>query len=91
MNAMKLAILSGILLINFVGFCAAAESKIDILRNQVFVERESGPLAADVYRPQSPGPFPAMLVVHGGAWRMGARADLAGGVASVERAEAAHA
>ena len=27
--------------------------------------------------PHGAGPFPGMLVVHGGAWRMGARADLA--------------
>ncbi len=54
-----------------------SEPKVDILRNRVFVERESGPLAADIYRPRGNGPFPAMLVVHGGAWRMGARADLA--------------
>ena len=77
MNAMKLLILSCISLFCIAGFCAAADQKVDILRNQVFVKRDSGPLAADVYRPQGPGPFPAMLVVHGGAWRMGARADLA--------------
>ena len=36
-----------------------------------------GRYAADVYRPHGAGPFPGMLVVHGGAWRMGARADFA--------------
>lgn len=43
---------------------------------QVYAERDSGPLKADVYLPQGPGPFPGVLVVHGGAWRMGNRAQL---------------
>ena len=47
-------------------------------RDQVYVERESGPLEADVYMPHGEGPFPAMLVVHGGAWAMGTRAQLGG-------------
>jgi acetyl esterase/lipase len=50
---------------------------VDILRNLTYVERDSGALAADVYMPHGAGPFPGILVVHGGAWRMGARADLA--------------
>jgi acetyl esterase/lipase len=70
-------LLSSALLVGMAGICCATEPTVDILRNQVFVERESGPLAADVYRPHGPGPFPAILVVHGGAWRMGARADFA--------------
>jgi acetyl esterase/lipase len=44
----------------------------------VYVQRDSGPLAADVYEPrQGTGPFPGMLVVHGGAWRVGSRVQLA--------------
>jgi acetyl esterase/lipase len=31
----------------------------------------------DVYLPPGPGPFPGVLVVHGGAWTMGTRAQLA--------------
>ncbi len=81
MNTLKRLILTITLLFGVPGFCSATEPKpepkVDILRNRVFVERDSGPLAADVYRPRGDGPFPAMLVVHGGAWRMGARADLA--------------
>jgi acetyl esterase/lipase len=77
MNPLKLIILGSGLLFGLAGICDASEPKIEVLRNQVFVERDSGPLAADVYRPHGPGPFPGMLVVHGGAWRMGTRADLA--------------
>jgi acetyl esterase/lipase len=77
MNTLKHVILGCTLLFGLAAICQAAEPTIDVLRNQVFVERDSGPLAADVYRPRGTGPFPGMLVVHGGAWRMGARADLA--------------
>jgi acetyl esterase/lipase len=77
MNTLKHVILGCALLFGLAAICQAVEPTIDVLRNQVFVERDSGPLAADVYRPRGAGPFPGMLVVHGGAWRMGARADLA--------------
>lgn len=42
-------------------------------RGEVYVTRDSGPLRADVYVPAGKGPFPALLVVHGGAWRRGDR------------------
>jgi acetyl esterase/lipase len=45
---------------------------------EVYVQRDSGPLKADVYTPEGEGPFPGVLVVHGGAWRMGTRGQLAG-------------
>src|SRR6476620_4902038 len=77
MNTLKHVILGCTLLFGLAAICQAAEPTIDVLRNQVFVERDSGPLAADVYRPRGAGPFPGILVGHGGAWRMGARADLA--------------
>jgi acetyl esterase/lipase len=56
----------------------AAEPAVDVQRARVYIERDSGPLAADVYTPHGRGPFPGMLVVHGGAWTMGTRAQLAG-------------
>ena len=56
--------------------CRAAE--YDITLGEVYTERPSGPLKADLYIPQGDGPFPGVLVVHGGAWRMGTRAQLAG-------------
>src|SRR5438874_3655049 len=87
MNALKLLILSGAMsLVGLTGAARAAESDIDVLHNQIYVKRDSGSLAADVYRPRGKGPFPAMLVVHGGAWRMGGRADLA----AIANALAAH-
>lgn len=77
MNLMKPVVFCCVILLLLAESGAAQETSVDILRNQVFVERESGPLAADIYRPHGTGPFPGILVVHGGAWRMGARADLA--------------
>jgi triacylglycerol lipase len=55
----------------------AAEPAVDVMRNRVYAERESGSLSADIYIPQDSGPFPAVLVVHGGAWTMGSRSQLA--------------
>jgi acetyl esterase/lipase len=45
---------------------------------EVYVQRDSGPLKADIYMPEGEGPFPGVLVVHGGAWRMGTRGQLSG-------------
>lgn len=64
----------------------AAAEEFDVAYNQIYVERDSGPLKADMYVPHGEGPFPAVLVVHGGAWRMGSRAQLLG----VARQLAAH-
>ena len=49
----------------------AADEATTSSRDQVYVERDSGPLKADVYVPHGDGPFPGVLVVHGGAWAMG--------------------
>jgi acetyl esterase/lipase len=55
----------------------AGDAQIDVLRNRVYIERSSGPLCMDVYMPPGKGPFPAVLVVHGGGWTMGTRGQLA--------------
>ncbi|QDS97336.1 alpha/beta hydrolase [Adhaeretor mobilis] len=52
--------------------------EITVKYGQTYVERESGPLKADVYMPATPGPHPGVIVVHGGAWYMGTRAQLTG-------------
>jgi acetyl esterase/lipase len=57
---------------------ASAESSVDISTGVTYVERVSGPLKADIYVPKGDGPFPGMIVVHGGAWAMGTREQLAG-------------
>jgi triacylglycerol lipase len=56
---------------------SAANPAVEVIRNREYVRRESGPLALDIYMPRGPGPFPGVLVVHGGAWTMGSRVQLA--------------
>jgi acetyl esterase/lipase len=79
MKSLKLLLLSAAML--FAGspdVSWAAKPAVDVEYSRPYVERDSGPLSADVYMPHDgAGPFPGMLVVHGGAWRMGSRADLA--------------
>jgi acetyl esterase/lipase len=72
----RLATATGALLIS--AHLAAADTKVDISTGAVYVQRDSGPLKADIYVPKGDGPFPGMLVVHGGAWSMGTREQLAG-------------
>ena len=54
-----------------------ATPKFRIQRGLVYVERDQQSLRADVYVPESDGPHPAVLVVHGGAWMTGRRTQLA--------------
>jgi acetyl esterase/lipase len=42
-------------------------------RDVPFFRHADGELLARVYQPQGPGPFPALLDVHGGAWNLGDR------------------
>lgn len=60
--------------------CAAASKadKIEMRYGEVYCDRDSGPLKADVYMPGGEGPYPGVLVVHGGAWHLGTRAQLSG-------------
>ncbi len=85
---LKLLLLGGVILIAGIpGLTWAAKPAVDVEYSRPYVERDSGPLSADVYMPHDgAGPFPGMLVVHGGAWRMGSRADLA----AIARALAEH-
>jgi len=56
----------------------AAEVPYETIRNVTYADRADGPLQADIYRPPGDGPFPAVLVVHGGAWMSGNKNQLAG-------------
>jgi acetyl esterase/lipase len=60
------------------GAAPVRAGEIDVTYGQTYAERDSGPLLADIYVPRGEGPFPGVLVVHGGAWRLGSRAQLAG-------------
>jgi acetyl esterase/lipase len=50
---------------------------IAVDRALVYARPAGEDLHADVYRPQGEGPFPAVLVVHGGSWTRGSRSRMA--------------
>lgn len=69
--------------LGWLGFSAASiqplrASDFEAQYAVVFAERDSLRLKADVYSPRAEGQFPGVLVVHGGAWRTGTRAQLSG-------------
>ena len=41
--------------------------------NRVYCQRGEKKLTADVYRPHGDGPFPAIVMIHGGAWMSGSK------------------
>jgi len=54
-----------------------ADTSISVERGVVYASPTGQDLHADVYRPGSEGPFPAVLVVHGGSWTRGSRSRMA--------------
>jgi len=50
----------------------AATHEIEV-RDLEYRRDSSGPLLARLYKPKGPGPFPALIDVHGGAWAAGDR------------------
>lgn len=53
------------------GPAAAGDAEFEVLRDQVYVERPSGPLRGNLYLPASKGPMPGIVMIHGGGWRNG--------------------
>ncbi len=45
--------------------------KIDIKHNVQFGVHNGDVLTGDYYAPQGEGPYPALLALHGGAWKLG--------------------
>ncbi len=46
--------------------------------DQIYARRPDGPLPADVYIPAGAGPFPGVIVIHGGGWMQGGRQHMSG-------------
>lgn len=58
---------------------AAVHSAYSVERDLVYTTPDaSKTLLADVYRPSGTGPFPSVLLIHGGAWKRGDRAQVEG-------------
>lgn len=55
---------------------AAADDKPQRHADVVYASPGGADLLADVYVPSGEGPFPAVLVVHGGAWRSGGKTQM---------------
>ena len=47
-----------------------SDVEIDIHENVEYLRRGEASLRGDLYIPKGPGPFPAMIAVHGGGWRL---------------------
>ncbi len=55
---------------------SAYASEFKVFEDRQYVLRSTGPLRADIYQPQGKGPFPAVVVIHGGGWDGGERSDM---------------
>jgi acetyl esterase/lipase len=74
----KVCLLLGLVVLGVLGRAVLVlADEVAIVRDLDYVQRDSGPLKADVYLPAGEGPFPAVLAVHGGAWRAGNRVQMA--------------
>jgi triacylglycerol lipase len=72
----KNSALVGLLAVLAAGFTGLQAGEYQVSRDVTYVERGGRPLAADVLVPNEPGPLPAVLLVHGGAWRMGSKPQM---------------
>jgi acetyl esterase/lipase len=67
-----------LVLLGLVVGCAAqrvhdASAAISIERDVIYVRRGEQDLRADLYSPVGNGPFPGVLLVHGGSWQRGSK------------------
>jgi acetyl esterase/lipase len=53
-------------------------TKASVEKDVVFGSGGGEELRCDVYRPEGAGPFPAVVLLHGGAWKMGDRSVMEG-------------
>jgi len=52
------------------------EAIVHRIYGKVFAKRDKGELLADVYQPEGNGPFPGVLMIHGGGWMSGSRLNM---------------
>ena len=55
----------------------ARSETCETIRDIVYAQPGGYTLRADIYRPPGRGPFPAVLCVHGGAWALGSKYQMA--------------
>jgi acetyl esterase/lipase len=78
MRRIVFLVASVLVFLSFLPSRAMAEVAYDLVPDQVYAERDQEPLKADLYVPQGKGPFPAMIIIHGGAWATGTKDQLSG-------------
>jgi acetyl esterase/lipase len=49
--------------------------EIDVRKDVVYATHDGVALSGDLYLPRGAGPFPVLVAVHGGGWRLGARSS----------------
>lgn len=54
----------------------AAADRVEPIRDVVYAQRGDLKLLCDVYVPAGEGPYPGVLLIHGGAWRSGSKSQL---------------
>ncbi|MFI4875832.1 MAG: alpha/beta hydrolase fold domain-containing protein [Blastopirellula sp. JB062] len=76
MNRWQMAVILGLAIL-FFGKIAQAEQPIQIISDVVYASPGGHDLKVDLYLPAGEGPFPGVLMVHGGAWLAGDRSRMA--------------
>jgi triacylglycerol lipase len=64
---------------------AAAESTVSEQRDLTYARQGDESLQCDMFIPAGDGPFPGVLIVHGGAWMSGHKGQMAGTAAALAR------
>jgi acetyl esterase/lipase len=53
----------------------SAQTSGDLISGVAYTQRAGGPLLLDAYVPAGEGPFPGVILIHGGGWKEGSRQD----------------
>lgn len=69
------AIVLAALIVSAIAPRAFAQSAARVIPGVPYAQRSGGPLLLDVYIPAGLGPFPGVILIHGGGWKEGSRLD----------------
>jgi acetyl esterase/lipase len=57
----------------FASLVFAQSAQVTITKNVVYATHDGMPLKGDLYLPSAAGPHPALMLIHGGAWKLGTK------------------
>ena len=72
MKLFRFALLIAVSVVMCVSGALAAE--VTVRKDVLYATHDGVPLYGDLYLPATPGPHPAMMFIHGGAWKVGSKA-----------------